>query len=552
MIQSPARYAPDRHPEEAKARRDLVIAAMIQDGAINQETAQSVSQAPLTVAKFESDANEFAPYYIDSVNRAVETVPVSLSPEAEDPEEAEFEHNLRVQTTIDPDLQAAAENALRHQLDRLSKTRPGQSQPQGAMVALDVHTGDVLAMVGGRNYADSQLNRATDARRQPGSVFKPFVYAAAFESGISPLTVVRDEPRTFHYGTATYAPANYGGAYSMHEVLLRDGLVRSLNVVTVDLAMRIGLIKVADTASRMGLPRPDSYPSMALGTFEVTPLQVAAAYAAFANGGRPVEPRFVKGSVDDAEVTMPADSSEQRQVLRATTAYMITDALSDVIERGTASRAKGSFRNVAIAGKTGTSRDGWFVGYTPNLVCVVWVGFDDNEQLGMTGAEAALPAWVDFMKEALAVRPSLGGSAFPKPGSILTVKVDPESGALAGPNCPSAQTVSVDSRFSPALECYVHRLDYDDEIMLSDYSGENLFEDRDRVNSATESDDFDDETPDASTQSDRDLRESVSKPKRRTTRTEVNDRGQARLVTDPTAAIHTAKRPASPTQYRPQ
>jgi membrane carboxypeptidase/penicillin-binding protein len=180
------------------------------------------------------------------------------------------------------------------------------------------------------------------------------------------------------------------------------------------------------------------------------------------------------------------------------------------------------------------------------------VGFDDNEQLGLTGAEAALPAWVDFMKEALAVRPSLGGSAFPKPGSILTVKVDPESGALAGPNCPSAQTVSVDSRFSPALECYVHRLDYDDEIMLSDYSGENLFEDRERVNSATESDDFDDETPDVRTNSDRDLRESVSKPKRRTTRTEVNDRGQARLVTDPTAAIHTAKRPASPTQYRPQ
>ncbi len=512
LIQSPARYAPDRHPEAAKARRDQVIAAMTHEGSVDRATAQRESASAVNVAAFASDANEFAPYYIDSVNRALEDAPGEMNPETD--------QSLRVQTTIDPDLQAAAENALRRQLDQLGKSRAGKSQPQGALVALDVHTGNVLAMVGGRNYLESQLNRVTDARRQPGSVFKPFVYAAAFESGYSPLAMFHDAPQTFQYGSATYSPANYGGAYAMHDVLLREGLVRSLNVVTVDLALRTGLSKVAGTAANLGLPRPDTYPSMALGTFEATPLQVAAAYAAFANGGKRIEPTFLVGAVDTTgEPRLETQPAEARQVIKPTTAYMITDALSDVIKRGTARRARASLGNVAIAGKTGTSRDGWFVGYTPNLVCAVWIGFDDNEQLGITGAESALPAWVDFMQDALALRPSLGGTSFPKPGGILTVKIDPESGALAGPNCPSAQTVSVSYGFAPAVECYLHA--------PTEPAVEVAETERERAVDV----DVDSETPKEPTQID--SADVPSEPQSKSaTRSEINEQGKVRLVSD--------------------
>jgi penicillin-binding protein 1B len=526
MIQSPARYAPDRHPDAARERRDQVIAAMTRDGSVDAETAQQESASAVKLAAFES-ANEFAPYYLDSVNRAMENEPVSAN--------ADTEQTLRVQTTIDPDLQMAAETALRRQLDQLSKSRQGKSQPQGALVALDVHTGNVLAMVGGRNYAESQLNRATDARRQPGSVFKPFVYATAFESGISPLTLFRDAPQTFMYGNATYAPDNFGQSYAMRDVLLRDGLVRSLNVVTVELALRTGLARVANTAAQFGLPKPDAYPSMALGTFEATPLQIAAAYAAFANGGAMVKPKFVVGTVDNLEDQRPAEWIDERKVIRPSTAYMITDALSDVIKRGTAQKAKASFSNVAIAGKTGTSRDGWFVGYTPNLVCVVWIGFDDNEQLGMTGAEAALPAWIDFMKDALAIRPSLGGASFKKPGDIVTVRIDPETGALAGPDCPSSISVNVAYRLAPPIECYKHmRMPEEVDENSSDLDGG-------LATDALESPmpdwgPLDDKTSETitATPDDSDRRGTQTKPKRQATQTEISDTGQPRLVTAPT------------------
>jgi len=196
---------------------------------------------------------------------------------------------------------------------------------------------------------------------------------------------------------------------------------------------------------------------MALGTSEVTPLQVAAAYAAFANGGTVFEPTVIAKVMESGTgERMDSGLSKSEPVIKPGTAYMITDILSDVTRRGTARRANASFKNVAIAGKTGTSRDGWFVGYTPNLVCAVWVGFDDNQQLGLTGAEAALPAWIEFTQEALAIRPSLGGSSFAKPGGIVTVTIDPETGGIAGPNCPSSVTVKVATQFAPMFECTRH------------------------------------------------------------------------------------------------
>ena len=461
MIQSPARYAPHRHPEAMKVRRDLVLFAMNSVGFIDEGARQLAASMPIRVAPFGNDRNQFAPYYVDAVNRAVESAQLGA--------DADTEQTMRVQTTIDPDLQAAAENSLRNQLELLHKTR--KEAPQGALVAMDVHTGHVLAMVGGANYSDSQLNRATDAKRQPGSVFKPFVYAAALESGISPLALHKDEPQTFRYGNATYSPSNYGKAYSMHDVMLRDALVRSLNTVTVSVAMQTGLSRISSTAARFGLtPPPIAYPSLALGTAEATPMQMAAAYAAFANGGTLIEPVVFAGAVDTSGNYSVATKPSGQQVIKASTAYMITDILQDVVNRGTARKAKGSVKGVAIAGKTGTSRDGWFVGYTPNLVCAVWIGYDDNQQLGLTGSEAALPAWIDFMKEAVAIRPSLGGSAFPRPADIVTVKIDPESGFLTGPDCPTSQTVRIAARFVRVADCYIHARyesqDYEDSELF--------------------------------------------------------------------------------------
>ena len=527
MIQSPARYAPDRQTEAARARRDLVIEAMARNGAVDAEVARREQTLPVNVAAFEGSSNELAPYYVDAVNRAMDQAST----------DAEFaaEQAFRVETTIDPDLQEAAEKALRHQLELLKKSRGAKVSPQGAMVALDPRTGQVLAMVGGRSYAESQLNRATDAKRQPGSVFKPFVYAAAFESGISPLSTYRDAPQTFQYDHATYSPANYGKAYSMHDVILRDGLVRSLNVVTVDLAIRTGLSRVAATAERFGLPRPDAYPSMALGTSEATPLQLAAAYAAFANGGRVFEPTVIAKVVDNSTGAMiDSGLAPSEQVIKEATAYMITDILSDVTRRGTARRANGSFKNVAIAGKTGTSRDGWFVGYTPNLVCAVWIGFDDNQQLGLTGAEAALPAWIDFMQDALAIRPSLGGSSFAKPGGIVSVKIDPETGELAGPNCPASQTINVASRFAPRVECFRHLpdLEFEDEVFVTESLPET---DPSITDSASLEPDQTLPTPRSShsRQGDSEDVSSAQRVSRHPTQTEVRPGGRAVLVNAP-------------------
>ena len=522
MIQSPGRYSPERKADASKMRRDAVIAAMKYEGMIDGNTEHAAYAVPVSITPFEGSHNELAPYYVDLVDRAMNDGRVNL--------DADAEQGMRVQTTIDPDLQAAADNALRHQLELVGKNAK-RGRLQGAIVALDPHTGNVLAMVGGRSYEESQLNRATDAKRQPGSVFKPFVYAAALERGISPLSSFLDAPQTFQNGyRATYSPANFGHTYSNHEVLMREGLVRSLNVVTVDLALRTGLSTVANLASDFGLPKPAPYPALALGTTEVTPLQIAAAYAPFANGGKAVVPTVIRRVSDTSTGEIVVDERPQsKRVIKESTAYMITDMLSDVIERGTARRARGNFKNVAVAGKTGTSRDGWFVGYTPNLVCAVWIGFDDNKQLGLTGAEAALPAWMDFIKEAIAIRPSLGGASFPKPADIVTVRIDPESGAVAGPNCPSSIVVRVSQRFAPAVECWKHAPMYESyyETTMSEY------EQSENESDQTDVEENEIELTPGSSPTKKVRSGDTPRIRRSQTETETNRSGQSRLVIAP-------------------
>jgi penicillin-binding protein 1B len=443
MIQGPGRYSPVRHAELAKERRNIVLASMYRDGWINSDQVTSTASQPITISANGDPENSLAPYFVDYVNRM---------------SEAEFDSSgetQRIYTTIDLELQQAAEQALRNQLDRLDPVYKSDGQkPQAALVAIDPHNGNILAMVGGRGYAESQLNRATDAKRQPGSTFKPFVYATALEDGMSPVQTFLDAPREFTYDrNKIYRPANYGGGYTMGEVTLRTGLVKSLNVVTVDVALQTGLARIANLATRFGLPKPERYPALALGTEEVTPLQLASAYSVFVNGGRRVEPRAI-ASVGEA----PGEHAllNETEVVNPTTAYMITNMLSAVIDHGTARKARGAIKGSAVAGKTGTSRDGWFVGYTPNLVCAVWIGFDDNQQLGLTGAEAALPAWVDFMNAALGVRPDLGGQHFECPEGIKFVEIDSSTGLLSTLSCPLRELIAVTDRTAPNMECYLH------------------------------------------------------------------------------------------------
>jgi penicillin-binding protein 1B len=444
MIQSPTHYSPVRYPEAARSRRDIVLAAMQENGWITSEQRATATAEPISIAPVSPLDNSLAPYFVDYVNRLAES---------------EFEtsgNDQRIYTTIDLGLQEVAERTLKKQLERLDARYANSNvKPQAALVALDPHNGNVLAMVGGRNYAESQLNRATDALRQPGSTFKPFVYAAALEDGMSPVQMFMDAPKDFVYDRdKIYRPANYGGGYSMREVTMRTGLVKSLNVVTVDIALQTGLARTANLAARFGLPKPERYPSLALGVEEVTPLQLASAYAAFVNEGRRVEAKSITsiGEPPAAHAMSPAPE----QVISPTTAYMITNMLAGAIDRGTARRARGSVPGTAIAGKTGTSRDGWFIGYSPNLVCVVWIGFDDNKQLGLTGADAALPAWVDFINEAIALRPDLGGANFECPEGIKFLEIDSVTGLRSTVTCPLRELIAVTEKMSPNLECYFH------------------------------------------------------------------------------------------------
>jgi penicillin-binding protein 1B len=444
MIQGPTRYSPIRHLEAAQARRNTVLDAMARDGWISTEQAAATAKESISVAPSKGDSGALAPYFIDYVNRIAES---EASPEA----------NLeaRIYTTIDLGLQSLAEAAIKKQLDRLDQVYEKRgAKPQAALVALDPHSGAVLAMVGGRDYAETQLNRATDARRQPGSTFKPFVYAAALESGISPVQMFRDAPHEFVYDrNKVYRPTNYGGGFSMRDVTMRTGLVKSLNVVSVDIAMQTGLARVANLADSFGLPKPERYPSLAFGTTEVTPLQLATAYATFARNGSRVNPHVVTAVGSPATHSIDEGSV---QTIKPTTAYMITNMLAAVVDHGTARAARGAVRGTAVAGKTGTSRDGWFVGYTPNLVCVVWIGFDDNQQLGLTGAEAALPAWTDFVNSAVQLRPELGGRNFECPEGIKFVEIDSENGLLSTLGCPARELIAVSEALAPNADCFRH------------------------------------------------------------------------------------------------
>jgi penicillin-binding protein 1B len=434
LIRSPNRYNPYHDLQTATARRNQVLDSMAETGAITEDEAQTAKAAPLQVAptKGRIDVSD-APYFADYVQNQLGDM-IAGSGTAQ---------HLRIYTTIDMDLQRTAYAALTKQLNELDKIESKRFEPgtlQAALVAMNAKTGEIVAMVGGRDYSKSQLNRAADAFRQPGSVFKPFVYATALNTAHDPVprvitaaTTYMDEPKTFTFDNQEYSPGNFGDTYTHEPVTLRDGLVHSLNVVTVDVGMEVTIGRVMNIAAKAGLPKPPrAYPAMALGTSEATPLQIASAYTAFANLGTRTSPIAINRITTGEGVTIASPTTQRNEVFRPDVAYVMTSFMKDVINRGTAAKVRARGLKGVLAGKTGTSRDGWFAGYTPNLVCAVWVGFDDGSQLGLTGANSALPIWSDFMQYALNEHPEWAGD-WDMPAGVEAVEINPKTGEPTAP-----------------------------------------------------------------------------------------------------------------------
>ena len=435
IIRSPNRYNPFKNVDKVQERRNQVLESMLEAGEITGQQYEQARSVTLELKQVNNRKDlQGMPYFTQYV---VDQLPEVIS----DPEALQ---HLRVYTSIDPDLQRIAYETVAKRLDKLDGyfKKKNKGTLNAALVAMRPKTGEIVAMVGGRDYLTNQFNRATSAMRQPGSVFKPFVYATAINSAydassrvFTAATTIKDEKKIFTFGTDTYAPNNYGDTFSNKEITLRDALVKSKNTITVDIGMQVNIGKVMNLAAKAGMPKVEkAYPSMALGTAESTPLQVATAYTTFANLGDRVLPLPITQLTTGDGYTRVMPQPDKKNVIRPDVAYIMDDIMKDVINRGTAAQAQGwGFRNLAgkaaFAGKTGTSRDGWFAGFTPDLVCVVYVGFDENDDLGMKGSDSAMPIWADFMKAALDEHPEWNGD-WPMPTGIRKAEIDTRNGAL--------------------------------------------------------------------------------------------------------------------------
>jgi penicillin-binding protein 1B len=450
VIQAPARLSPFEHPDRAKERRDVVLRAMADSGFISAEAADRTSKEPVQMVARALESE--APYFVDFISQELQDKYSAVA------------STVDVYTTLDLHLQRLAHDVVRDGLtrvDELLKKRKRQNA-QAALIAIDPRNGEILALVGGRSYNQSQYNRAVSARRQPGSVFKPFVYLAAFEHAVSegrtditPATVVLDEPTTFMSNDQPWDPANYEKEYD-GPITLRRALAMSRNVATIKVAETTGYGEVAGLWRKVGTgtsPRP--YPAIALGVFEATPYEIASAYTLFPNGGtiKPLRSilRLVSGGQD-----VQLQSTAPKTIARKDTTFLVTNMMRSVLNEGTAASARGAGFTPDAAGKTGTTndlRDAWFVGFTPELLTVVWVGLDDNQPLGLSGAQAALPMWTSFMIRALAGRES---PPFQTPEGITFVDIDRDTGLLAGPACPRVFSEGFIQGTEPRELCHLH------------------------------------------------------------------------------------------------
>ena len=470
IIRAPNYYSgSDRHPERAGQARDRVMTQMLDNKFITEADVQDAKRDAVKIVRT-SVAGSEAPYFVDMVKEHL----LDKYSESELVNE-----NFRVYTTLDPALQRAAAAAIeagmknvdkllatKYERWRKAQAKKGSSeaipQAQAALVALDPKTGEIKAVIGGRDYGQSQLNHAL-AHRQPGSVFKPFVYAAAFDNAvnnvqpvITPATTVDDEPTTFTFDGKDYTPNNYGEKFMGH-VTVRDALTNSLNVATVKVAELIGYGRVVQIARQMGLgTNIQATPAVALGAYEMTPVEVAAGYTTFATLGTRAEPEFLKKVVGADGSTLEDIEPQTHAVLDPRVAYLTTSVMKDVLNRGTGASVRAKGFTLPAAGKTGTSRDGWFSGFTSNLICVIWIGFDDNRDLGLAGGTVAAPIWADFMIHATALPAYKEAKDFAIPDGVQAVMIDPETQELATANCPKTRTEVYVAGSAPTQFCELH------------------------------------------------------------------------------------------------
>jgi penicillin-binding protein 1B len=450
VIQSPPRHSPFDHPDRAKERRNVVLREMAKAGFISAEAAERTSHEPVQIVARALESE--APYFVDYISQELQEKYTAVA------------NAVDVYTTLDLHLQRLAHDVVRDGLIKVDEllARRKRQRAQAALIAIDPRTGEVLAMVGGRSYNQSQYNRAISARRQPGSVFKPFVYLAAFEhayaegrADITPATVVLDEPTTFTFNEQAWEPGNYEKEYD-GPITLRRALALSRNIATIKVAETTGYGEVAALWRRVGTgtsPRP--YPAIALGVFEATPFEIASAYTLFPNGGtmRPLRTmtRLVSGGRD-----LQLRTAAPKTIARKDTTFLVTNMMRSVLNEGTGAGARAAGFTPDAAGKSGTTndlRDAWFVGFTPELLAVVWVGLDDNQPLGLSGTQAALPMWTNFMLRALAGRDS---PTFQTPEGVTFVDIDRDTGQLAGPTCPRVFSEAFLLGTEPREVCRLH------------------------------------------------------------------------------------------------
>jgi penicillin-binding protein 1B len=453
MIQAPTLYDPRRHPDACRKRRDVVLGVMQHAGAIDDATYAAAVATPIQITK--PPGLRRAPYFTDYVTAFVNKIP-GFNGHLE---------GLKVYTTLDTELQSDAVDAVTDNVARLEKNHRrlrrtrADSQLQTSLVALDADSGAIRAMVGGRDYSQSQFNRAANAQRQPGSAFKPIVYLAALDPDRAPFSppltlasTLPDEPMTFADG---WTPANYERNYQP-QVTVAEALIESLNVPTAYVGSRLGPATIVKTAHEMGIHEDlQSVLPISIGADETTLLELTSAYQVFATEGLQSPPYAVEAVVDAKGHQIYQHADEENRVINPAVAYLITGALEAVLRYGTGASAGRLGLDFPAAGKTGTTqdyKDAYFIGYTPAIVCGVWVGFDEPESLGLTGAQAALPAWVQFMQDAAPADPE----DFPEPSGITMATIDPQSGGLATPACPQQISLPFLLGTAPTQMCPLH------------------------------------------------------------------------------------------------
>ena len=464
IIQRPSYFNPFRHPERTIDRRNLVLDSMIETGAITKDQAERAKAEPLHLTAASVDASE-APYFVDLVH---DQLLQKLG-------ERDFNREgLRIYTSLDPDLQREATAAVEStihvvdaQVDAMHRHhKPGETwvYPQVALVALNPHTGQVLALVGGRSYGASQLNHAV-AKRPTGSIFKPFVYATAFATAVegtllsgqskpfSPVTMLSDQQTTYDVGNKEYTPRNFEGEYH-DQVTARYALMRSLNNATIGLAAMVGFDRVAAVGREAGVKSARGTPSVAIGAYDATPMDMAGAYTVFANYGLHLDP-WMLASVRTPTGDIIADYTPgSRQVLDPRVAYLTTSLMENVLRgEGTGAGVRGMGFLAPAAGKTGTDHDAWFAGFTSNLLCIVWVGNDDYTDIKMQGARAAAPIWAEFMKKAVLLPQYSDTHDFSMPNGVQVVDLDKVSNLLSDESCPDSYEAAFLDGTAPTEAC---------------------------------------------------------------------------------------------------